>query len=76
FLFRTQIVNLAYVAFVVLFLTVITLADLVQTLYPDIQRRVAMPDAFSDGTPPKMANDGALEVPGERKSVGLRVSSE
>lgn len=77
FLFRTQIVNLAYVAFVVLFLTVITLADLVQTLYPDIRRRAAMPAAFSDGTPPKAVDDGiSLEVPDERKSAGLSVSSD
>ncbi|HZT98597.1 MAG TPA: glycosyltransferase 87 family protein [Ktedonobacteraceae bacterium] len=77
FLFRTQIVNLAYVAFVVLFLTVITLTDLVQTLYPNIQRRAATPDAFSDGTLPKTFDDRAsLEEPGERKSASLRMSSE
>jgi len=45
FLFHTQVVNLAYVAFVVLLLIIITLADLVRTLYPTIQVPVVMSGA-------------------------------
>ncbi len=36
YLIHTQVVNLAYVAFAVLVITIITLADLVLTLYPSI----------------------------------------
>lgn len=36
---NTQVVNLAYVAFAVLVITIITLVDLVLTLYPDIRKR-------------------------------------
>ena len=48
FLLNIQVVNLAYVAFAVLAITVITLADLVLTLYPSIRKRAAVPGAFSD----------------------------
>lgn len=40
---NTQIVNLAYVAYAVLVITLITLADLVLTLYPNIRKRAAVP---------------------------------
>lgn len=40
---NTQVVNLAYVAFAVLVLTIITLADLVLTLYPNIRKRATAP---------------------------------
>jgi Gpi18-like mannosyltransferase len=46
FLLHTQIVNLAYVAFAVLGITVITVADLVLTLYPNIRKRAASDDSF------------------------------
>ncbi len=36
---QTQIVNLAYVAFAVLVITVITTADLILTLYPNIRKK-------------------------------------
>ena len=49
---NTQVVNLAYVASAVLVITVITLADLVLTLYPNIRKRAAVPGAFSyEGSP-------------------------
>jgi uncharacterized membrane protein (DUF485 family) len=41
YLMNTQIVNLAYVAFGILIITLITLADLVLTLYPNIRIRAA-----------------------------------
>jgi len=50
-LFNNEVVNLAYVAFAVLFLTVITLADLVKTLYPNIYRPATMLVASSNDTP-------------------------
>ncbi len=40
---NTQVVNLAYVAFAVLVITVITVADLVLALYPNIRKRAAVP---------------------------------
>ena len=43
FLLNTQIVNLAYVAFAVLVITSITLADLVLTLYPNLRFGPAHP---------------------------------
>src|SRR5260370_13238345 len=43
---QTQVINLAYVAFAVLVIIVITVADLVLTLYPNIRKRPAIPDAF------------------------------
>jgi len=43
YLFGTQVLNLAYVALAVFFLLAITLADLVQTLYPTIHFRAAIP---------------------------------
>ncbi len=39
---QTSIVNLAYVAIAVLFITVITTADLVLTLYPNIRKKAAI----------------------------------
>ncbi len=46
---NTQVVNLAYVAFAVLVITVIALADLVVALYPNIRKRAAAP-AFARST--------------------------
>ncbi len=43
---QTQVVNLAYVAFAVLVIIVITVADLVLTLYPNIRKRPAIPGAL------------------------------
>jgi Gpi18-like mannosyltransferase len=54
---NTQVVNLAYVAFAVLVITLITLADLVLTLYPNIRKRAAAPVAFNDEALPKTADD-------------------
>jgi len=53
-LFQTQVVNLAYVAFAVLFLIVVTLADLVKTLYPTISVAAAMPVTFSNDLSSKL----------------------
>src|SRR6266581_3747348 len=39
---QTSIVNLAYVAFAVLVITVITTADLILTLYPNIRKKAAI----------------------------------
>ena len=39
---QTQIVNLAYVAFAVMVITVITTADLILTLYPNIRKKAAI----------------------------------
>jgi hypothetical protein len=44
FLLHIEIVNLAYVAFAVLVITVITVTDLVLTLYPNIRKRAAVLD--------------------------------
>ena len=55
YLIHTKVVNLAYVAVGVLVITVITLADLVLTLYPNIRKRAAVPGAFSDEASPKTA---------------------
>ena len=45
YLMNTQVVNLAYVAFGVLIIIVITLVDLVLTLFPGIQTRIALVNA-------------------------------
>ncbi|HEX6483725.1 MAG TPA: glycosyltransferase 87 family protein [Ktedonobacteraceae bacterium] len=42
YLMNTQVVNLAYIAFGVLIIIVITLVDLVLTLFPGIQTRIAV----------------------------------
>jgi Gpi18-like mannosyltransferase len=42
YLLHTQIVNLAYVAFAVLIITIITMTDLVLTLYPNIRKKAAV----------------------------------
>ena len=39
---QSSIVNLAYVAFAVLVITVITTADLILTLYPNIRKKAAI----------------------------------
>jgi Gpi18-like mannosyltransferase len=44
YLLNTQIVNLAYIAFAILVITVITMTDLVLTLYPNIRKKAAMPE--------------------------------
>ncbi len=54
---NTQVVNLAYVASAVLVITVITLADLVLTLYPNIRKREAVAGAFSDAGSPETIDD-------------------
>jgi Gpi18-like mannosyltransferase len=46
YLLHTQIVNLAYVAFAVLVITIITTVDLVLTLYPNIPKEVVMPESI------------------------------
>jgi Gpi18-like mannosyltransferase len=46
YLMNTQVVNLAYVAFGVLVIIVITVVDLVLTLYPTIKTRLALVDAL------------------------------
>jgi hypothetical protein len=43
---QTQVVNLAYVAFAVLVIIVITVANLVLTLYPNIRKRSTIPGAL------------------------------
>jgi hypothetical protein len=48
YLLNTQIVNLAYVAVAVLLMTLITLGDLVLTLYPAIWRRGALAGPFNE----------------------------
>jgi len=48
FFFKTQVLSFAYIACVVLLLIVITLADLVKTLYPTIQMPVVVSDASSN----------------------------
>jgi Gpi18-like mannosyltransferase/4-amino-4-deoxy-L-arabinose transferase-like glycosyltransferase len=48
YLFGTQVLSLGLIACVVLFLIVITLADLVKTLYPNIHGRAAMLVASSN----------------------------
>ena len=45
YLMNTQVVNLAYVAFGVLVIIVITLVDLALTLFPGIQTRIAVVNA-------------------------------
>ncbi len=45
YLLNTQIISLTYVAVVVLILVVITTADLVVTLYPDIRKHIVVSDA-------------------------------
>jgi len=45
YLMNTQVINLAYVAFGVLTIIVITLTDLVLTLYPAVRTRLAVVDA-------------------------------
>jgi Gpi18-like mannosyltransferase len=47
YLLQRQIVSLSYVAFAVLAITLITFADLVLTLYPNIRKRVAEPTSTS-----------------------------
>ncbi len=42
YLLHTQVVSLAYVAFAVLVVTIITTTDLVLTLYPNIRKRAAV----------------------------------
>ena len=42
---NTQIVNLAYVAFAILVIIVITITDLVLTLYPNIRKKAAMQES-------------------------------
>jgi len=56
YFFGAKVLNLAYVAFVVLFLIVITLADLVKALYPNIQVRAAMPVTSSNDLSSKVSD--------------------
>jgi Gpi18-like mannosyltransferase len=69
-------VNLAYVACAVLVLIVITLADLVKTLYPNISIAAAKPVAFSNNIsskPPEVTT--SPEAPSDTSSVSLSISS-
>jgi Gpi18-like mannosyltransferase len=68
YLIHTQIVSLAYVAVAVLMITVITLADLVLTLYPGIRKRARVLDVFSDEALPKTADESvSLGISGDEK---------
>ena len=51
YLMNTQVVNLAHVAFAVLVIILITLADLVLSLYPGIRKRVAVLNVFQRSAP-------------------------
>lgn len=56
YLLHTQIVNLAYVAGAVLLISLVTLVDLVLTLYPDIRRGQAAPVVMSTDVRPLQEN--------------------
>ncbi len=58
YLLNTQIVRLEYVAGAVLIIAAITLADLVQTLYPGLRKKPGEPGTLKDEASPQMA-DGA-----------------
>jgi len=72
----TAVVNLAYVAFAMLLLIVITLADLVKTLYPTISVAAAKPVVFSNNISSKQPDvTTSPGVPRDRSSDSLSVSS-
>ncbi|HEX3642415.1 MAG TPA: hypothetical protein VHV10_14080, partial [Ktedonobacteraceae bacterium] len=50
--------NLAYVAFAVLFIIIIALADLVKTLFPIMDGSATMPSASSDNLSSKASDNG------------------
>jgi Gpi18-like mannosyltransferase len=57
YLLNTQIVGLSFVAFVVLVMSIVTLTDLVLTLYPNLRNRKVAPIAPVDDASPALADE-------------------